>query len=373
MKKKIHFFGLKTFPSQGGTDRVAENIIFQLRDRFDISLYCFEDPQTAGGRFGGVTVKEFKKRANGALGSFIYFIESAFHLFFTKHVDLIHVHKTEAAFFVPLFRLRFKVISTSHEVQYKSDKWGWFAKLYFHFVEWVYIHSSNQCTTISKPLAEFYSKKHSKNVLFIPNGINVADPNTFDINRMLHFIPPGAFIDRPFILFSARRLIGIKGCHTMLDALKLIRYEGQLFITCELHEGDPYLANIRSHAEGLNVFFLGFINPLNALLPLVDRCEFFIFPSESEGMSIMLLEVASVGKPIIASDIPENQQVFSEKEVLYFKSKDVHDLADKIKFALENKDFMADLGKMCQKRVYEDYRWDSISKQYENVYSSLIG
>ena len=159
----------------------------------------------------------------------------------------------------------------------------------------------------------------------------------------------------------------------MLDALKLIGYGGQVFITGELNESDPYLSKIKRHAEGLNVFFLGFVSPLNALLPLVDRCDLFIFPSETEGMSIMLLEVASVGKPIIASDIPENQQVFSEKEVLYFKSKDVPDLADKIKFALQNKEAMAALGKMCQNRVYEDYRWDSISKIYENVYSRIIG
>ncbi len=74
MKKKIYFFGIKTFPSQGGTDRAAENIIFQLRETFDITLFCFADAENRSKRFGGVKVKEFKKRANGALGSFIYFI-----------------------------------------------------------------------------------------------------------------------------------------------------------------------------------------------------------------------------------------------------------------------------------------------------------
>ena len=226
--------------------------------------------------------------------------------------------------------------------------------------------------SISQPLAEYYQKKHGRNVRFLPNGINVADPNTFDANRLLQFIPQGASLDKPFILFSARRLMAIKGCHTMLEALKKVGYKGQVFITGELHDGDPYLAHVKTLIGDLNVFFLGFVNPLNALLALVDKSEIFIFPSETEGMSIMLLEVASVGKPIIASDIPENKQVFGGGEVLYFRMKDERDLADKIKFALENKKEMADFGARCQQRVYSDYTWDKISKLYEAIYNSVI-
>ncbi len=374
MRKKIFFFGIKTFPAQGGTDRVAENIIFQLRETFDITLYCFADEENRSKRFAGIRVKEFKKRANGALGSFIYFIESSIHLMITKEVDLIHVHKTEAALFVPLFRLRFRVVSTSHEVaHFKSDKWGWFAKLYFRFVEWIFIVASNECTTISNPGAQYYEKKHGRPVRFIPNGINIAYPETFDAQHMLEFIPKGATIDKPFILFAARRLMGIKGCHTMLEALKMIGHDGQIFIAGELNEGDPILSKLKMLAQGLDVYFLGFVSPLNALLPLVAKSEFFIFPSETEGMSIMLLEVASVGKPIIASDIPENKQVFNEGEVLYFKTKDSRDLAYKIKFAIQNKETMADIGRKGQERVYSDYQWDSIAKVYAALYFSVIG
>jgi len=371
MKKKIVFFGIKTFPSQGGTDRVAENIIYQLRNTFDITLYCFKDENQAPNRFDGIEVIEFKRRAGGALGVFIYFFESAMHLFFRK-ADLVHVHKTEATFFVPLLRLRHKVVSTSHEAQYKSDKWGWFAKRYFHFVEWLFIRASNQCTTISQPLSKYYEAKYGKPVRFIPNGINIAVPETFDIPRMSGFIPKEASIEKPFILFSARRLMGIKGCHTMLEALKQIDYRGQVFITGELNESDPYLQKIKQLAIGLDVHFLGFVNPLNALLPLVDRAELFIFPSETEGMSIMLLEVASVGKPIIASDIPENKQVFSDDEVLYFKTKDVNDLAVKIKFALLNKPEMTKIGLKGQHKVYSDYEWSRVAKIYEDCYYSVI-
>jgi glycosyltransferase involved in cell wall biosynthesis len=85
----------------------------------------------------------------------------------------------------------------------------------------------------------------------------------------------------------------------------------------------------------------------------------------------MLLEVASVGRPIIASDIPENLQVFSSEEVLYFKSKDSDDLAAKIQFALDYPKEMENLGKNCQKKVYSDYLWLNIARSYEQLYLDL--
>ena len=72
------------------------------------------------------------------------------------------------------------------------------------------------------------------------------------------------------------------------------------------------------------------------------------------------------------SDIPENLQVFSGDEVLYFRSKDSNDLAEKIKFALEHPDAMVTLGKNCQKKVYSDYLWLNIACLYERLYNDLI-
>ncbi len=369
--KRIAFFGVKTFPSRGGTDRVAENIILQLKDRFEITVCCFKDA-AAQNHIPGVKVVQFRQWLPGAPGSFIYFFFSAFYLFFSNKVDLVHIHKTESTFFAPLLGLRFKIVSTSHEAQYKSDKWNWFAKVFFHWVERIYIHSSDVCTCISRPLSEFYSKKYGKKIVFVPNGINLVKRETFDFEGVKSFLPKGASLEKPFLLFAARRLMSIKGCHTMLEALQRLKYEGQIFITGELHTADEYMEKIKKLTEGLHVYFLGFVNPLPTLLGLIDRAELFIFPSETEGMSIMLLEVASVGRPIVASDIPENLQVFGSNEVLYFKSKSVEDLEEKLKYAFAHRDEMDELGKNCQKKVYADYLWANIAGLYGDIYLTAL-
>jgi glycosyltransferase involved in cell wall biosynthesis len=166
--------------------------------------------------------------------------------------------------------------------------------------------------------------------------------------------------------------MGTKGCHTMLEALQKIGYKGQIFIAGELTHNDAYMNELKRLGASLDAHYLGFVNPLRTLLAFVKKAELFIFPSETEGMSIMLLEVASVGTPIIASDIPENTQVFDEGEVMYFKVSDAGDLAQKVQFALNNKEKMAEYGKRCQEKVYKDYVWHNIANEYADVYKTLM-
>ena len=151
--KRIVFFGIKTIPSRGATDRVAENIILQLKDQYQITVYCFRDPAAAG-HIPGVRVKQFIRILPGAPGSFIYFLISAAYLVLFDRADLIHIHKTESSIFAPLFRLRFKVISTSHEAQYKSDKWKPYTRWFFHLAERIFVYGSNIPTCISQPLTD---------------------------------------------------------------------------------------------------------------------------------------------------------------------------------------------------------------------------
>jgi hypothetical protein len=81
MKRRIVFYGVKSFPSRGGTDRVAENLIIQLKDLYDITLYCYGD-KLAQHYIPGIKVVEFTPLLKGASGAFIYFFISAIYLLF---------------------------------------------------------------------------------------------------------------------------------------------------------------------------------------------------------------------------------------------------------------------------------------------------
>ena len=85
-----------------------------------------------------------------------------------------------------------------------------------------------------------------------------------------------------------------------------------------------------------------------------------------------LLEVAGLGVPILASDIPENCSVVEPEHVTFFRSDDVEDLAARLATCLDDPAAMAVRAKECQAFVQENYRWPAIARQYEEAYEEVV-
>ena len=367
-KPKIAILGVKYYPSRGGVSRIVEDILIQLKDRYDFTIYCYKHPE-APTHLEGVKVVQFPALPGGALGVFFYYLRCTLHALRHGHYDLVHVHKTDAAFFVPMLTRKFKTIATSHEAPYRRDKWNAFAKAYFRFMERVFIKSEAKLTSISRPLSAYYLEQYGREVDYIPNGVESQQKYDFEAaDRILSEHK----VQGDFVFFAARRIMGTKGAHHMLAALKQINYQGTVVIAGDLSQLPAYTRQIKELAQGLKVKFIGYVSSKPALMALVARSQYFIFPSETEGMSIMLLEVGSVGTPLICSDIPENTAVFDPEEVLYFRNKDAADLADKLRWAFAHTEEMAEMAQLAQRRVVEEYDRSVIVQNYIDLYDDML-
>ncbi len=368
-KPTLAYFGVKYFPSNGGVSRTTEYLIRKLKDKYDITIYCYKDPR-AKNLVEGVTTIELPEIKLGGLGVFIHFVMCFIHMMFFRTYDVIHVRKIDSAFFLPLFALKYKrILATSHESPYVRDKWNRLAKAYFLFNERRFVKAKAKLTCISKPLTEYYKEKYYADVLYVPNGVEGFDDYHFEeAERLLQTHQVG----ENFVFFGARRIMATKGCHTLLKALKAMQYQGEVLIAGELHHAPDYIAELRELARGLNVKFLGYVGNTRVLLALVKKADFFIFPSETEGMSIMLLEATSTGTPAICSNIPENIAIFTNEEVLYFENKNWQDLADKFTWALEHPQEMQQRSTRANNKSRGVYSGDQMVKNYEALYDELL-
>ncbi|WP_297696241.1 glycosyltransferase family 4 protein [uncultured Eudoraea sp.] len=369
--KRIAFFGIKYFPSQGGSSRIAENIAKELQLKYSITVYCYND-EHAKTHLENVRAIQLPRIPLKEVGVFLYYFLCCLHILFSKKYDVIHVHKTDSAIFIPLLRLKAKVIATSQEAPYLRDKWNFLGKAYMRLMEQFFIYGSTVRTSVSNPLAKVYMQRYAKNVHYIPNGVNI---NT---NEQ---VPPIAELlkqhdisgEEPFIFFAARRIMATKGCHTLLEALHLIDYKGKVVIAGQESHAKAYMRSINKLAEGLDVSFLCYIDSKETLMGLIDRSHFFIFPSLTEGLSLMLLEVACRGTtPIICSDIPENTEVFALDEVLYFEANNSTDLADKFSWAMTNTSKMIEMSLRAKKRVISEYSSAVVAQKYGALYEQLL-
>jgi glycosyltransferase involved in cell wall biosynthesis len=369
-KPRLIFFGVKYFPSKGGTSRVVENLIRQLKDKYQITIFCFRDSR-AQNYIPGVEVIEFRNWIKGAPGVFLYFIISGLYLLFRKKADLIHIHKIDTCLFIPWFYHKARVIATSHESPYVRDKWNGFEKMFFKVSERAYIRSKAELTCISKPLCETYLQIYQKQVTYIPNGITInSKHNDSEADNILksYETTPGNYM-----FFAARRIMKTKGLHTMLEGFSQMGYKGKILVAGDLEHASSYVKDLKKKYDHLNVVYLGYIGDLPVLLSLIKKAKFFIFPSETEGMSIMLLEAATTKTPIICSDIKENREVFSDDHVTYFRNMDAADMAKQTLKALENDELLTIKANNAIERIEKNYTWESVANEYHLLYQRVLG
>ncbi len=363
-KPKLVFFGIKYFPSKGGTSRVAENIICNLKDKYDITILCYKN-KLAKSYMEGVKVVEFSDWPGGSLGALWYFFRSATYLLWQKF-DLVHIHKIDAAFFIPWFYKKGKVIATSHESAYLRDKWSALEKWYLKKAEHIFLHSKATITSISNPLTQTYIQQTGRNVIYIPNGISINE--RYKEEEAALFLKKHGLIEKEYYFFAARRIMKTKGCHTMLEALNLIKYKGKIVIAGDPGHAKDYVTKLKEKYRHLNVIYPGYIGDLPLLLTLIKKAKLFIFPSETEGMSIMLLEAVSTLTPIIASDIKENKEVFDDQHLTFFEDQNAKDLGEKIN-EFENNTVLKDkMALTALEHIKTNYSWKEIATQYDRLY-----
>ena len=367
VRKKIHIavMGTKGLPSKGGGERVAEAIIKKALDNgYKVTVYGKKNYCGHYNNYKNLKLILIREFSGKHLSAFSFGLLSAFHaLLFCKY-DLVHLHYADFGFLVPLLRLRFKVICTSHGAEYNRDKWSKFAKWCFMLFEFPFVKFSSICTSVSKPLAGYYKKKYKRDVLYIPNGIYVDESQCTDDGVYQKY----NLSSREYILFCAGRIIPSKGCDIFLKACTKMELKNQIVIVGKIE--DTHYKHHLAKLAGSNTLFIDFVESKVELFKLIFNCRFFVFPSAYEAMSIILLEVASLKKGIICSDIEENVEAIADN-ALYFKSGNLDDLAEKINYALENEGEINSLGLMAFDWVVRERDWNKISERYMDLYNSF--
>lgn len=365
-KPKIAIIGLKGLPAFGGAASTSELVLDELKNSIEFYVYSIDSHTEKRGFWNGYTQIVFKRSPIKYLNTLVYYLKSVIHSLIKENYDLVHVNHLAFGIFVPLLKIKYRVIGTDRGLSWlyqrgKGNKWNLIELLIFRINKFFFVRFVDTLVTVSKEYEQYYNKYRSDTVV-INNGIRI------DLETM-----ESKIIQGEYILFAAGRIIELKGCHLLLSALKQLSYKGKLKIIGNLEHSMQYKDRIKLLSEGLDVDFIGLIKEKKKLFEIIRNSKLFIFPSLSEGMSNMLLEVASQMTPLIVSDIPENAAVFSNEEVLFFKSNDVDDLANKILFSFSHSELMKKKSELAYQRVKKDYNIEIISKQYEFEYKKLMG
>jgi len=365
---RIAFIGQKGIPTkQGGIEKHVEELSARLADLgFDVTVYNrpYYTEKTVNS-YQGVNLITLPSLKTKNLDAITHTLFASIHALFQNY-DIIHYHGVGPSLlsFLPrIFKPRAKVIATFHCLDREHQKWGWFAKLMLTIGERAACLFPHETIAISRALEKYCLYNYNTAARYIPNGVAISE--TENLNVLAEF-----GLSENNYLVAVSRLVRHKGLHTLIKAYNQLETDKKLIIVGTGANTEDYVAEIKDLAkDNPKIIFAGQKSGAD-LTALFRNAYLFVQPSETEGLSIALLEAMAYGVPAIISNIEENQEA-AENLALEFVNKSPEDLKRKLKYALENEEIILALARRAQARVAREYDWNNIARDTAGLYREL--
>lgn len=366
---EVAYLGIKGLPPRGGAERVVGAIVGRMPAYgINSTVYCDSSYTPLDYHIDGTKFVRLPSVQNKYLRMTLLDLLAALHAVLFANYDLIHLHHREASFVLPILRLKYRIISTSHGAAYWRSKWGALSKWIIRMMDIPFVRLSSITTSVSARDSEELKQKFSQRVWYIPNGVDIniyPDQEGAQVIQEALQLEPGKYL-----IFVAGRIEPTKGAHIAIEAVNQLPTETPLLIVGEDNHIPEYSHQLRQMA-GPRIRFHPLIENAAILFGLMADAQCLIFPSLVEAMSMVLLEAASLNVPIICSDLPENREVLHDN-ALFFQSNNVQALTRQLTWFMNHPETVSELSIRARESVQTEFSWDAISSQYVKLYQEVM-
>ncbi|MBI2410346.1 MAG: DUF5011 domain-containing protein [Candidatus Kerfeldbacteria bacterium] len=372
---KIAMIGQKGIPATwGGVEQHVDHLSQELRalghEIFVYSREYYVSPSFVAAynkQQAGIQVISLPTIQSKNIDTIVHTFLATMHAILFVKPDIYHFHSVGPSLlsWLPrVLRPRAKVIVTFHCEDRLHQKWGRFARFMLTLGEWTATHFPHQTITVSKTLTAYALEKYGCTGVYIPNGVDIVAPLAPAQITEQWGLTQGNY------MLTVARLVRHKGVHHLIEAFKKTTTDKKLVIVGGSTHTDEYVQYLHKLAgDDRRIIFTGFQRG-TVLNELFANAYLYIQPSESEGLSVAVLEAASFARPIVASDIPANAEIVAGNGLL-FRNMDTTDLQKQLLFGLEHTAQMREAGKQLQRHIQKEYNWQAIAKEVNTVYNHL--
>lgn len=359
---RIAFIGQKGMPAiNGGVERYVESVSIDLASRGeDVLVYNRNDylPERLS-EFKGVRIinKTYYRSKNLANITHTFF--ASLDVLF-RRVDVVHFQGVGPSLLCWLPKLfsgrRIKIVATLHSFDYYNDKWGIFARWMLKVGECLMVNCADELIVLTKAMQNYLKKEYGRESNLITNGANLY--NEVGQDRLLAW-----GLEKNNYIISVARIIRLKGLQYLITAFKELETDKYLVI---VGEGE-YLSELKKMAAGDHrIIFTG--NQIGRTLDqFYANAYLFVQSSETEGLSISLLEAMAHRTACLVSDIEANLEA-TNGTGFTFKNKDSRDLKIKLKELLDNSSLVENQAGLAYQRAARNFSWSEISRQILAIY-----
>ena len=206
------------------------------------------------------------------------------------------------------------------------------------------------------------------NIKIIYNGINWNDWQILPDKNIFRKQYPD--ISDKFVLFAGR-LATNKGLSDLISAMDLVNQKSVDLVITGADMGLGKQLEKEASEKGVRMHRLGHIDD-ETYRSVLAAAEMLVLPSEYEAFGIVLLEAAAAETAVIGTNVGGIPEAMSPgNNGLIVEYNDVDNLSKSIATLLDDAKMCKEMGKAG--RVWaKNFSWDSILKELEQEYSSII-
>lgn len=247
-------------------------------------------------------------------------------------------------------------------IERKRRKWNAFAKAWFGVSEYLSTILPTAFVTDAESIREYYKERYNKNSLFIPYGADTVRAETRGILDKLGLEPFHYFLYVSRMEPENRALEVRQAFEKVVTPMKLA-------LIGDAPYADDYIRRVHD-TQDPRIVIPGAVYGLG-YSELGSWCFAYIHATEVGGTHPALIEAMGRGAMVLYFDTPENSEVCGDAGLSY---RDEAGLAARIREVLEMSEFERDRYRAkAIERVRERYDWDAVTRQYEDLFTSLGG
>ncbi|WP_321423224.1 DUF1972 domain-containing protein [uncultured Methanobacterium sp.] len=380
---KIAILGSRGIPAKyGGFETVAEELSKRLvKKGHKVTVSCeYQSKKSRITEYEGVNLDYFNlKPPKNYFLRMIY--EHVYDVYFliksARDHDIIYFLGAEPAefFFLPkLFNKKIKLAVNTDGAMWLRNK---FNRLVRSILKLNYTYFAVKLSDViiidAKGMKEFVKGKYHYKTFFIPYGANLMEKSPWNeqkVKKLNRYSKLNTHINKNEYWLVVSRLEPGNNIKTIVKAFVNAKTKFPLIIVGDF-PNDSFRNEIeRSILNCKNkIVLVGGVYDLEILEILRQNCFAYFHGHSTGGTNPSLLEIMISKTIVVAHDNVFNKEVCQDS-ALYFK--DVDDLKSKIETLETNSSDYSYLKEKAYCRVRENYDWDKIVDEYENVFNNII-
>ena len=230
----------------------------------------------------------------------------------------------------------------------------WGVRITRHFVD-SYIVNSDAI----KQMRVEREKLASHCIETIPNGLDTS---------LFPFVQ-----EKEDIVGMVGSLKGIKGQDQLIDAARILVDRGLDWIYMMIGDGPNREVLERKVRDEKLQDFVKFVGSVSNVADYVSRFKVLVSASAFEGMSNSIIEALSSGTPVVASNVPSNNEIVVDMENgLLYEYGDAEALAGKIMYLAENPSTYRAMQENARETVEHEFEMSRMVARMENHFEGVF-